>query len=560
MPRTRASCFINGRAGEEYVRRHIQELLEHGFVGQQLNTAADNVEGGDSRIVYYRFGEEVDISDYFLDDMNEITGTGREIASIETGGLEVKTINSFTFRTNDNNEPTGTLPFELWNGDRYGWLIALLDPEIRLDGEDIHAVQPVLFCFLLVSYLGPYACVMFEDFPALTQRLNELAAEKGFQLNPLSEEHPLGVPAAADAEMWRQDDLYIIGNCWHVPFSRLSDLATVTLIGESPMVKHSIQLNDTDEYEQLQQARYDYLLRCAGERNVISAELRSETDFYPADETHLFADALRNARCIDNLSEDDYPFLFKALKSLGMRSHLKSVLYNMYSHLTISTVNGYQMWFLQGKSYLHEWSKEIGVKGSPFSWQSHLIFLTDTGLLIKFVDNSNPVNPKVYRSIPKYTDEVLCIAEQKAYDYLRLGIKLNNFTKPEVIKVSGQEKADVLYLGDYRKVSNMQNEIDATFVDVANRLFSQQTLLLPNEIVDIVREQIMGRYMIDIFDENPNSEQLKRYKQAQNELRRLEKRYEELSRDMQCQFRELTKEEKVAMDIPRNSRKKYFIR
>ena len=93
-----------------------------------------------------------------------VTDTGHRIVKVETGGLEVKTISDFTFRTNDNNEPSGTLPFELWNGDRYGWLLALLHPELRLTPEkEIHAVQPVLFSFLLVSYpsrwWGITACI-----------------------------------------------------------------------------------------------------------------------------------------------------------------------------------------------------------------------------------------------------------------------------------------------------------------------------------------------------------------------------------------------------------------
>ncbi len=383
MPRANtARNFIVGTTGESYVRRHIQQLLEHGFVTYTADTAGDYVEGGDNRVVYNRLGEETDMDEFTLGGAIDIQGTGHRLAERLVGGLEVKTIYNFTFRKNDNNEPSGTLPFELRNRNRYGWLLALLHPEMRLGPEEeeqpIHAVQPVLFCFLLISYLGPFACVMFEDFPALAQRLEELAAEKGFQLVPQSEDNPDGIPLAAEAETWRQDDPYIIDDCWHVPLDRLSDLATVTMIGQAPLVKRSIQLNDDNNYVRLQQSRYDYLLRCAGDR-TIPEEIESRTDFYPKDSNRLFADILNNLDAINNLDEQNYPNLYKALKTFGMRDHLNSILYNMYSHEMISEINGNQKWFLQRKKYLREWSKEQNIKGSTFSWQSHIMIRASKG-------------------------------------------------------------------------------------------------------------------------------------------------------------------------------------
>ncbi len=218
MPRTNASNFTQGNAGEKYIHSHINQLLAHGLVTYNDDTAEDYVEGGDNRIIYNRFGEETSAEEFLLDGVVDIDGAGHAITQHLIGGLEVKTISGFLFRDNDNDEPSGTLPFELWSNKertKHGWLLALLYPALRYRQEEehpVHAVQPVLFCFLLVSYLGPFACIMFEDFPTLAQRLKELAEERGFKLDP---DH---IPVGDNATGWQQDDPYIIGNMWHIPF------------------------------------------------------------------------------------------------------------------------------------------------------------------------------------------------------------------------------------------------------------------------------------------------------------------------------------------------------
>ena len=431
MSRTSASCFVKGKAGEQYVREQIQHLLAHGFIGAQKDTGKDKVEGGDSRITYYRFGEEIDAAELSMDDLIPVTGKGYNIRSIHIGGLEVKTISNFTFRNNDNNEPSGSLPFELWNEDRYGWLFALLYPELRLESEDeqpIHATQPVLFCFLLVSYLGPYACIMFEDFPALAQRLKDYAEEQGFELIPQSDTHPNGVPL--DDDTWRQDDPYIIETCWHIPFEHIADLATVTMIGEKPLVKRyyplkkrSFDYESDEQYVSLQESRCNFLQQCAGKR-VIPGETELETEFYPADQSFIFADALKNMEIIEHLDQEEFPFLFKALRSRGMRDHLNCILLNMYSHDFPTVVNGRMVSFLQTKSYLEIWSKGLGISGSTFSWQAHLIFLMDAGLIRKFVDTSQPIDKQMFRNVPRYTSDICRHMENKlkpgAFDFTRV--------------------------------------------------------------------------------------------------------------------------------------------
>ncbi len=566
MSKTSASCFVKGKAGEQYVRDHIQCLLTHGFIKEQKDTAGDNVEGGDSRVIYCRFGEEIDLPDYIPDGWLSGVGKAKRIISEEIGGLEVKTINNFTFRNNDNNEPSGTLPFELWNGDRYGWLFALLYPELRLKHEDdqpIHAVQPVLFCFLLISYLGPYACVMFEDFPALVQRLKDYAEEQGFELIPKSDTHPNGVPI--DDDIWRQDDPYIIENCWHVPLERLVDLATITMLGEMPLIKRyyplrngSFDYESDKQYVNLQQSRYSFLQQYAGNR-MIPGETKSETEFYPSDQSFVFADALKNIKIIEHLDQEEYPFLFKALCSRGMRDHLNCVLFNMYSHDFPTIVNGRMVSFLQTKSYLEKWSKGLRIPGSTFSWQAHLIFLMDAGLIRKFVDTNKLIDKQMFRNVPRYTSVILRFADDKAKQYIDAGINLNKFRKAEVIAVSGKERADILYYGDDRTISSMQKIVDDMFISTVKHIIDEKGYAFPVEVIDDVQRQINDLYWVDPWDTDVDPERQLDFEKANRELTRTKERLLELAIKAHCEYRRLTKEEKITFHLtPRNTKMVYI--
>ena len=327
-----------------------------------------------------------------------------------------------------------------------------------------------------------------------------------------------------------------------------------------PLIKRSIQINQSvpTAYEDLQQTRYDFLYRCAGGR-TLSSEIQSETDFYPVDESRLFADILHNMEIIENLQEEEYPFLFKALKSRYMREHLNCILLNMYSHQKPTKV-GNMTGFLQAKKYLHEWGKLYDTPGSTFSWQAHIIFLTDAGLLKKYVDTNRPVNQQVFRSVPFYTPTILTVAESKAKKYIEAGIKLNKFTKSDVIRVSGKKRADFLFFGDGRDISRIEDEVRNVFVAETKAILAKNRYALPSEVVKIVEHKILEKYFYDPFDENVTPEQQHNYFTACRQIKWLKDRFGALAKEVPCQWRELTKEEKMSLQLSTRFRKKVFIR
>ena len=293
---------------------------------------------------------------------------------------------------------------------------------------------------------------------------------------------------------------------------------------------------------------------------MLPGEIESEAKFYPADLSFIFADVLNNMKIIEHLDQEEFPFLFKALRSRGMRDHLNCVLLNMYSHDFPTVVNGRMVSFLQTKSYLEKWSKGLRIPGSTFSWQAHLIFLMDAGLIRKYVDTSKPIDEQMFRNAPKYTSDILRFADDKAKQYIDAGINLNKFRKPEVIAVSGQERADILYFGDDRIISSMQKQVDEMFISTVKRIIEEKGYAYPIEVVNDLQRQINNLYWVDPWDTDADPERQHNFEQANRELNRTKERLLELAKKARCDFRRLTKEEKKTFQLKPRNTKMVFIK
>lgn len=217
------------------------------------------------------------------DNGEDINVVGADIRDAE-GKEQVEVKYQRNYLTRDNFQKyslEGTIEFELfqdWKPNNRNdmiprWLPGMLDPEnytaLRhqrfLDGKeltDVKAVTPtVLICVLLREpeiergQQGKpkrdkegkvvtkerisnqcFACIAFENFEALKKRLLELCPEPDkWGLNGIDKQEP-----ATEYEYWNKrikwNDEYgaVYRNCWHVPFSKLEDIATVTMINDNP--------------------------------------------------------------------------------------------------------------------------------------------------------------------------------------------------------------------------------------------------------------------------------------------------------------------------------------
>ena len=219
----------DGRQGELYAQKHLGELISS-VVGSITDTSAANVEGKD-----------------FVASLAKRSTGGRTDAAVE-----VKTVRGFLFRTNDSEEQTGTIGFELWKSQKRktpGWLLQMLCP----DGKK--AVRPDILIFLLIAYDRVFASIAFEDVPALLDRLEKLSGETGFSLHDI----PAGDPAAD----YMLPSGLLIENMWMIPLEKIQDLAHVVMIGEQPRLRPDIKAPGRSCPAAVQRSRYDNLLSLA---------------------------------------------------------------------------------------------------------------------------------------------------------------------------------------------------------------------------------------------------------------------------------------------------------
>ena len=247
-----------GQQGEAFCFENLSSLLSRYLVLSKTMCTQEHIEGGDYRILALLPSDEelTELPDWLPD--KDLSRRAIPMTMYE-GGVEVKTINNFLTRNNDNDEPSGTIGFELWsnaNRNDPGWLYALCHPKAqRVRSKENKSVfpstQPLALLFALKHLGSLIAVISFEDIPGLLDRLFDIAFECGVDL------HKWNVPVGKAAEGWQPLNMLLIQNMWHVPFEKLADLASVTMVSEGiivPKSEHDILL---------QHSRLDYLKKAA---------------------------------------------------------------------------------------------------------------------------------------------------------------------------------------------------------------------------------------------------------------------------------------------------------
>ena len=240
-----------GDAGSRFVYEHLEEILSGTHIAQSRDAHTEHIGGGDIKAVmlHTEKAEAYDPSEDWAGIPGMKAGSRTEINAVVSGAIEVKTVWGFLFRTNDHGMPCGTLEFELWSSGNEGWLPKYLHPERYMeDGETPKVVQPAVLVFLLMAYDMPFGCVAFEDFGALAERLKEYGEEIG-----VDPENPLMEGAYGP-------DAIVEGNMWYVPFDRIADLGTVTMIGDMPGLRPDIVIGKKVECStELQKEKFETL-------------------------------------------------------------------------------------------------------------------------------------------------------------------------------------------------------------------------------------------------------------------------------------------------------------
>lgn len=214
----------------------------------------------------------------------DVTTVGITKKGLRNIAAEVKAVlkNNYITRDNDNDEPSGTLPFELWanawdeNGKiktrriwTAGWLPAMLHPQAYnerniTEGKSVSVQAPDQLAFMLCDDAEgkkPYACILFDSFTKLKKRL--------YQIAPFDLEHLVSPIHRYD--YWANKQLNVPFNTWYVALDKLIDLAKITLFEDT-----SIQIDQQKKCPiNIQNSRKDYLLNHVDNRINIEEECKN---------------------------------------------------------------------------------------------------------------------------------------------------------------------------------------------------------------------------------------------------------------------------------------------
>ena len=269
-----------GDAGVAFFRERQSELLDHPLILSR-NLDDWHVEGAD--IIGVR---QIWTPSTFVDE------TGKEklglVPHAEFGGVEIKTLGADQFlpRFGVNDLPCGTIGYPLWsktmdmiNGgtqytrDCYGNLKRWMEPSV----EDRSSRPLCMIHFLETIEMDDqtgqekaryFAAIAFEDVPKLLARLTEYLKPFGLDLDDWDT-----IPVGQEARTLRIDGLFLQGNMVQVPLSVLSDLATVTMIGDEPEIYETGRCS-----AKVQHARLEYLKELANGRWIPLQRTEAEDD------------------------------------------------------------------------------------------------------------------------------------------------------------------------------------------------------------------------------------------------------------------------------------------
>ena len=556
-----------GRVGEEFVNTYLSELTDAIILNHEVH-AGDYIEGADATAHRIQLGDQIDdfIPDY-VDDPSVREGTAYDVAEWVSGGVEVKTTWGFLFRTYDQENPAGTLPFSLWSSfsrENAGWLLKLMHPERFSDsGEMPGAVQPHTLIFILAEYENAFASIAFCDIPALIDRLRSLAHDENVDLDD-------GIPFGTEAQDWLPANMIIAGNVWFVPLSRIEDLAKVTMIGEKPRIRPDIASKSRTCSARTQNLRYDHLLVLSAGRHIIIDE-RFRDVFTPSKQGQIYADIIYNLSVIESLDSGTYPTLSYYRKQ-RVFDHLRGIMLNMLAHEVPVWPEMNPRYFALGKIYLETWCKANGIAGSTMSWQGSLVFLKDCGLIKCFCpigDTHSPAIDRILeilppkhgksitlRSVPRFTDEVLAHAEHVARMYRQQRITLAKLTKTDVIRCRGEEIAKQLYL-DGRTISEVELYVYDLYMRVLLQNINRNGYALKNDIhravyMIIQRDQRFQRIDRDHLLSQEERDELTRQEPFLRAFIKMKNRCPQLSLEAGYSYHPVRKRDRVAFNLPEN--------
>ena len=487
-----------GRTGELYTQKHLNELITL-TASSITDKSAEKIEGKD-------FTASI---------------AGKELA------VEVKTIRGFLFRTNDNEEETGTIGFELWKSKKrktLGWLPQMLNP----DGKK--SVQPDILIFLLVAYDRPFASIVFENVPELFKRLKELSSKMEFNLDSI----PVGDKAIAFAI----PSGLLIKNMWLVPLAELEDLAHVVMIGEQPRFRPTIKAPGRLCKDVTQRDRYDHL--CLLSKGHIPYDDQFEFKGNKAAQTITIA--AHNLDVLEAINLDWYGSL-KYMNRTGTFLRLWQGLYSFMLSIEFPA-REYKgdRYFPIAYGEVSRWGYKNDIRSQPDTWFSVIKHLLEFGLLMHFRPHPNSTNPvdiavnknnPYLKSVEYYTpvaltNDELLNADCEAQDYMHLKRRTSTTSRAAMEFQSGPEVPKRAYQDD-RKLTKQDNFVRNLAEQMLIKEVDNHNYIIVDHFFgklwrEIARSQKLKKIeTIQSREDEKEQERYKKYLDALNLLRKEKK-------------------------------------
>ena len=243
-----------GEPGEQFVAKHVNQLLPKGMAALKVAALRSKVKGADV-LTITATEEPLAEDDFAKDVMKEWNKNhpGEPIneekavfyAGLQRGFIEVKTLKwePGTVR-NDMDCEEVLIGFEMWENQAShqsspGWLRALIYPEQANEYAKIHfgaygAVQPLALVFLLERPAGEqtdskyHACVCFYDVKELEERIISLLP-LSWDLNDTATIYA-SLQADKRGVTRFENGTFFQKNGWWIPISVFSDMVEITKI------------------------------------------------------------------------------------------------------------------------------------------------------------------------------------------------------------------------------------------------------------------------------------------------------------------------------------------
>lgn len=210
------------------------------------------------------------------------------------------------------------------------------------------------------------------------------------------------------------------------------------------------------------------------------------------------------ARIEAGISPEKYPVLSSYLsnKRSALKKHLLFMLEYMAANEKKTIYGGFRYWTRHQEDLI----KDHG--GTPEAWQSHLVFLSLTGLLLRVKPNSKTKNKEmaaayqraieagkrveIFYSCQLYTAARLRLAEAQAQRFKARGVSIGHIRKTDIIPLYGQEEANLFYQ-DQWEISAEDREAAQLIVTAINEQIARRGYAIKAEAVKAAARGTWGQ-------------------------------------------------------------------